>query len=44
MCVLVNHQDAQGMPVCLQVMCGRLQEERVLTLATIIEQALRPEK
>jgi hypothetical protein len=32
--------DAQNMPVGLQVICPRLQEECALALATIIEQAL----
>jgi len=35
-----REDDAQNMPVGLQVICPRLQEECALALATIIEQAL----
>jgi amidase len=39
--VAVREEDAEGMPVCLQVMCTRLQEERVLALARSIDETLR---
>jgi len=35
-----REDDAQNMPVGLQVICPRLQEECALALATVIEQAL----
>jgi hypothetical protein len=37
----VREEDAKGVPVCLQVMCTRLQEERVLALAQVIDETLR---
>jgi amidase len=36
-----REEDAKGMSVCLQVMCTRLQEERVLAFARAIDDLLR---
>ena len=36
-----REEESQNMPVGLQVICPRLQEETALALATFIEQALR---
>lgn len=37
----VREGDVQNMPVCLQVVCPRLQEESTLALAEVIHDTLR---